>query len=55
MLNMRHARIASVARRHISSPLPSWMRLWSTPYPSGAVVADAPTSGYEKPDPSASK
>jgi hypothetical protein len=47
MLNIFHARIASNARCHVSSPLPSWMRLWSTLYPSGAVVADAPTSVYE--------
>src|SRR5258708_3393537 len=50
MLNIFHARIASAARRHITSPLPSWMRLWSTLYPVGAAVADAPTSEYEKPE-----
>src|SRR5258707_4215426 len=49
MLNIRHARIASTARCHVPSPLPSRTRLWSTLYPAGAVVADAPTSGYEKP------
>src|ERR1700676_1372988 len=48
MLNIRHARIASTARCHVPSPLPSRTRLWSTLYPAGAVVADAPTSGYEK-------
>ena len=29
----------------VPSPLPSRMRLWSTLYPGGAMVADAPTSG----------
>src|ERR1700674_1197963 len=51
MLNIRHARIASTARCHVTSPLPSWTRLWSTLYPVGTVVADAPTSGYENPEP----
>jgi hypothetical protein len=50
MLNIFHARIAFAARCQVSSPLPSWMRLWSTLYPVGAAVADAPTSGYEKPE-----
>jgi|SRR5580658_4270935 hypothetical protein len=50
MLNICHARIAPTARRHVPSPFPSGTRLWSTLYPCGAVVADAPTSGYEKPE-----
>src|SRR5258708_22320713 len=51
MLNIRHERIASIARCHVTPPLPSWTRLWSTLYPVGTVVEDAPTSGYEKPEP----
>src|ERR1700676_4523318 len=49
MLNICHERIAFVARCHVTAPLPSCTRLWSTLYPVGAVVADAPTSGYDKP------
>src|SRR4029077_10991943 len=48
MLNICHVRIASAACRHVTSPLPSWTRLWSTLYPVGAAVADAPISEYEK-------
>ena len=50
MRNICHARIASTACRQTTSPLPSWIRLWSTLYPVGAAVADAPTSEYEKPE-----
>src|SRR5580658_8307395 len=50
MQNIWHARIASTARRHVTSPLPSRTRLWSRLYPAGAAVADAPTSDYEKPE-----
>src|ERR1700758_2848815 len=50
MRNIRHFQIASAARCQVPSPLPSRMRLWSTLYPGGTIVADAPTSGYEKPE-----
>src|ERR1700676_3554042 len=51
ILNIRHARIASTARCHVTSPPPSRTRLWSTLYPVGTVVADAPTCGYENHEP----